>query len=53
MDRNIAKYVGGVHHLHTFNQPGKYIIKSDVFRDRATVIVCSDISIKSQSKNFI
>jgi hypothetical protein len=49
----MAEYVvDGGYHLHTFNKPGQYIIKSDRFRDTATatVIVYSDI--RRQGKSF-
>ncbi|CAF1400090.1 unnamed protein product [Rotaria sordida] len=48
--RNIAEYVNGVYHLHTFNKRGKYIIKSNGFPSTATVFVDLDIDIRSSDK---
>ncbi|CAF3816167.1 unnamed protein product [Rotaria sp. Silwood1] len=50
IDRNIAEYVDGVYHLHTFSKLGEYIIKSNCFPDPAMVVVYSNNDIKRQRR---
>ncbi|CAF1044498.1 unnamed protein product [Adineta steineri] len=53
INQNIAEYVHGIHRLHTFNQHGKYIIKSDRFPDTtAIVVVYGDIDVARHKKRL-
>ncbi|CAF0883109.1 unnamed protein product [Adineta steineri] len=48
--RRITDFVHNVHHLHTFNKPGEYTIRSNRFQKPATVVVYSQDQIKNQKK---
>ncbi len=43
-------FVHDVYHLHTFNQPGQYTIRSNAFQTIAKVNVYSENTIRNQSK---
>ncbi|CAF4832449.1 unnamed protein product [Rotaria sp. Silwood1] len=52
IDKNLSEYVSGVHYLHTFKEPGEYIIRSNRFQSTATVCVYSENIIRNQKKQL-
>ncbi|CAF4237631.1 unnamed protein product [Rotaria socialis] len=53
IDRSIEQYVNDMHHLYTFEQCGKFTIRSNRFTNTATVIVYSDDIIRNQKKQLV
>ncbi|CAF0725929.1 unnamed protein product [Rotaria sordida] len=52
VDKNISACIPGVHHLHTFKEPGEYIIRSNRFQRTATVVVYAENIIRNQKKQL-
>ncbi|CAF2859080.1 unnamed protein product, partial [Rotaria sp. Silwood2] len=52
IDKKLSEYVPGVHHLHTFIEPGKYIIRSNRFQSTAVVFVYTESTIRNQKRQL-
>ncbi|CAF1275038.1 unnamed protein product [Rotaria magnacalcarata] len=52
IDLNIAQYIPGVYHLHTFNKQGQYTIRSHRFDSTALVFVYSETNIRNEKRQL-